>query len=235
MTGVQTCALPISLVELDKNKQYLIIVKDISISVAKIDSLTSHLVCLKDSVANDPMIRAELIKPILNLESQIFEMQSVMEALKSKESLLEQKFLLESAEKTANLGKTVFSSFLLDQQYIKDNITSEELELLLTEPMLDSMYLSSVSQINDMYKGIVKMNDQLKQSGMTAVEADSLKLIIRTQMLDAKDISALFLKDWSAFYSTKIYIYSRLMEKLNTSKSVLESLNAEGLICDIKH
>ena len=215
--------------ELDKNEQYIKIDQEVSVSVAKADSLMIHLVQLKDSVKNHPNLRADLIKPILSFESELFELQNIIEGLKSQKSLLEHEFLFESTEKSIQNEVSLKSNFLLDQEFIRENTTAEEIETLLSEPKMDSLYFATLVAVDSIYGELLKSNNFLKQPGIDVSVADSVKLIVRGYEVKASGLVADFTKKVEMFYSTKIYIYSKLMEKLNISQIVLEDLNSDGL------
>ncbi len=213
---------------LNSNSQYVEILKSLKTLNHQKDSIKNQLQIVRDSVMKNPQSRATLIKVILDMESKQFEYENQIANILSQKSLLEEEFVLNKLEDDKSDSTKTVSVYVLDLDFVKNNISDEERRILVQEHSLDTLYHNSILKINNLYSQIQKIDSTLRTQGLDIQDADSLinsadsinRISLKIQM-DFKNI-------WGNIYDTKIYVYSRMMEKLNTSQDVLESLNNKG-------
>lgn len=218
-----------SMGELTDKEKYDQLKRNIELIQVDIDSVKYQLTLLKDSASLNTEYRSVLIKPIMAYESTLFDLKSEIGALQAKGAVFEHKFLLSQSN---TLDSTVVdkneSLYILDAEFVKKNISAEDREILLSEIYLDSLYIESISKIDTIYRKIKAIDVELRMEGVEMKVADSMTLIVDSCMVEAENIEEEFLDKWNNIYETKLYIYSRIMQQLNTPGDVIAQLGSEG-------
>lgn len=213
---------------LNSNPDYVSIKNKITVLTAQSDSVKHILNKLKDSVERHPEMRGELLQPILDMESKLFDINSSAATLASRKNMIEQEYLLAnlSAQQDHN-GRDSESKYLLSGRFVAAEITPAEREILKSAPEIDRLFRSGTDSLKAYHSQVSQINDSLSQPGLDRLRADSLIGIANFVSDAAVSLQASFADKWRTLLDTKQYLYSRLLQKLNVPESDILKLGNE--------
>lgn len=190
------------------------------------DSLKHILANMKEELKSSPEKRAVLWQPILDNESKMFEINSTIATLISEKSIIEQEYLLKKVgAKGDDADYVIEMSNLLDNKFMQDQLADTEIKQIKQGESIDMLSTSSITSLDSIYSELLRMKTALNEPGLDATHADSIKNIYEALQKKSFNIREEFKKSWKPVFDTKVYVYSRVLDKIGVNPSDIQRLS----------
>ena len=192
--------------------------------------ITLEISKFKELSISDSLNRDDYVSRVISLENNLFDLRNKMGVLSSKCSSIEQEYIIKNLNRKNKVDTLVEKANvssninILLNKYIIDNTTPEEIEILKSSPKIDSIAFSLRDSLKKEFD-IVRNIDNRLRSTQVAELADSLFDIAETSQEIAYQYNGVLKEAWGDIFDTKIYVYARLLDKLNVSVDVLTQLS----------
>lgn len=205
---------------------------------SQLDSLLREQQLIVDEIEHykelseaDALKKEEYISLVLKMEGQLFDLRSRMGIVSSKCGAIEQEFIIKNIGKkrpeteiVASTSKsTNHTNFLLNKFFV-DNITTEEMKLINRVANVDSIAFVLRDSMRVKAELLKQISEQLRHT-QRAELSDSLYTIGEEALGAVKSYEKTLMGCWNEMFDTKIYVYTRLLDKLNVSVSSLSKLS----------
>lgn len=175
----------------------------------------------------------EYIEKVLVLEGQLFDVRSRVGVFTSKCSSIEQEFIIKNMGKkksttdgTALVKQSTNANLLLNKFFV-DNISTEEMSHISLDYDVDSLASVLRENIRREVTTIRAIDEELRRT-QDALLADSLFAVAEVSLKIIKESEDELNKVWKDMYDTKLYVYTRLLDKLNVSVNVLTKFSEKA-------
>lgn len=175
--------------------------------------------------------KEEYVTLVLKMEGQLFDLRSRIGIISSKCSAIEQEFIIKNMGKKRPVGDPVASTqkqtnsvYILQNKFFTDNVAPDEMRQMRGVENLDSVIFALRDSVRKEGQILSSVNEKLRRTQRAEV-ADSLYNIAEVALDAVERYEAKLKGDWSEVFDTKIYVYTRLLDKLNVSVSVLSKLS----------
>lgn len=192
----------------------------------------------KALIESDPERKDEYVNEVLRIEGQLFDLRSKVGIVSSKCGAIEQEYIIRNmgkresgAEGSASASKNLSQTNLLLSKFFTDNITPQEMEHIKKDIDIDSLAMSLIDSMRKEVGVLSTVNDELRRT-QDALLADSLYAVAERSLDAIAGYEASLKDNWADEFDTKIYVYTRLMDKLNISLSVLSQMS--GKVRDVR-
>ncbi|MEG0499793.1 MAG: hypothetical protein RR550_01565, partial [Rikenellaceae bacterium] len=173
----------------------------------------------------------EYVSLVLKMEGQLFDLRSRIGIVSSKCSAIEQEFIIRNmgkkrptADAVASTSKSAIQTYLLKNKYLVDNISTEEMKQMTKVGNIDSLVFALRDSMRSKAEILRGISDQLQHT-QRAELADSLYTVGEEALAAVERYESTLKNSWNEMFDTKIYVYTRLLDKLNVSVSVLSKLS----------
>lgn len=195
------------------------------------ESIVEQIDKLKALSESDPDNKEQYVEKVLRLEGELFNVRSRVGVCSSKCSTIEQEFIIKnmgkkksSAAAAAAAGKQNANTNLLLNKFFVDNVTADEMTHIKSRFDIDSLASVLRDSMSRQITVIRAMDEALRRTQDAAI-ADSLFAVAEASLDVVKECENKLAKVWKDMYDTKLYVYTRLLDKLNVSVSVLSKFS----------
>lgn len=174
------------------------------------------------------------VEQVLKLEGQLFDIRSRVGVFTSKCSTIEQEFIIKNMgkkkvpqENGSLNGKPSTNTNLLLNKFFIDNVPKDEMKHILLDYDIDSLATVLRDSMRREVTIIRAVDEELRRTQEASI-ADSLFAIAETSLEVIERCEKRFEKVWKEMYDTKLYVYTRLLDKLNVSVTVLSKFSEKA-------
>lgn len=215
MTSV--CGFSQGVIGYERDTAYVRLNKELSFFTSKQDSLQNVISVLRDSVTTNPNGKLKYANTILNIESKVFDFQSVIALITTRINGIKQDYILKSIENGTNdgLGVSVSkNSAQFVNDFLQKNLSAEELKIVNANANIDSLAAASIRRIKTNYVRLKNLDSLLRNTEDKSL-AEGLKNEAEIVSVDIEDDEDAFKGHWNNLYETKLYAYRRILDILN--------------------
>lgn len=173
----------------------------------------------------------EYVSLVLEMEGKLFDLRSRIGIITSKCSAIEQEFIIKNMGKKRTTSDPVASSpkqtanvNILLNKFFTDNISPEEMKLMRRVENFDSVLFALRDSVRKEAAVLSEIDEKLRRTQRAEI-ADSLYNLAEAALVAVENYEATLKSEWNEVFDTKIYVYTRLLDKLNVSVSVLSKLS----------
>lgn len=216
---------------LESNMEYRTYKSQLDSLQSQQQTIVAEIERYKELSETDVQKKDEYVSLVLKMEGQLFDLRSRIGIVSSKCGAIEQEFIIKNIGKkrpatdaVASTSKSAnHTNFLLNKFFV-DNVTSEEMKQITKVANVDSIAFTLMDSMRVKAKILKEISDQLRRT-QHAEFADSLYTIGEGALDDVALYEETLTNCWNEMFDTKIYVYTRLLDKLNVSMSSLSKLS----------
>ena len=219
--------------ELEGNIEYRNNKSDLKLLLGEQSLLVVEIAKIKNQVNNNEIDKEKGIEDILELENKLFDLRNRIGVISAKCNAIEQEYIIRNLTKRKSVDNIKHSDrhstnvniFL--NKFIIDNVSAEEMEIMMRDNNIDYLVSIMLDSIKINYKVIESINRRLRLTQEENI-ADSLFNEANTSFEAVEEYEAKLREEYGGILDTKIYVYTRLLDKLNVSAEVLSQLNTNS-------
>lgn len=223
---------------LEHNAEYKALKVEIEALQHKVDSVEVAINSIKKLAETDQSNRAEYVSQVLSLENTLFDLRSKLGVATSRRNTIEQEYIINNLNNSGanamfgtNNDAATSSVNLLSNKFFVDNLTESEMKQFMTQRDNDNVFFAERDTMNEQVALLARLQGELAITQSKEM-ADSLYALVEGALVKVDNSEARLREGWNDMFDTKVYVYTRLLDKLNVSISVLTQLNQK--LRDIK-
>lgn len=204
----------------DSDTTYIKLNKELTRFTGKRDSLEKVIAGLRTQISADPANKAQYTETVLNVESKLFDMQSIVAGITTRLNGIKQDYILQSINSgnVDALGVSVSkNSEKFVNDFLQNNLSAEELKIVTANANIDSLAAVSIRKIGVDYARL-KSIDSLLRDIDDKEQAESLKKEADGLIADINHNEKVFKDYWTNLYETKLYAYRRILDIQNVEQ-----------------
>ena len=177
---------------------------------------------------SNPAKQGEYVNAVMALESDKFDIRNKIGIVTSQMNVMEQEYIMKniSGSEPEKPAQVLPGISLMQHRFILANLSQQELKQLQEVRKIDAQAREACRSLQNISETLRRAADRLA-TVQDRHTADSLLAVIRDTQgeIDAVNEKA---EAWDQQFETRIYTYSRLLDKLGLPLSQLSALNDEG-------
>lgn len=213
----------------ERDTAYIKLNKELTEFTGKQDSLQNVITNLREQIGADPVNKNTYTNTILNVESKLFDLQTIVAAITTRLNGIKQEYILKSINNGNGdaLGVSVSkNSAKFVNDFLQKNLTQEELKIVNANANIDSLAAAAIRRISADYERL-KSVDSLLRTIDDKELAESLKSEADILISDIDTNEQVFKNYWNNLYETKLYAYRRILDILNIEQYVQYDLDKQ--------
>lgn len=188
------------------------------------DSIGTIIDEWRGKLSENPDKRDEYSIEILRMEGELFDIRNQIGIITTRTNLLEQEYLLKNM---SDDNASINNESLKSEDFFASNLTQAELDALRDGKKADSI----VTALGKRLDAAVSLQRDIFNSYREASDkeaADSLAVSFEKVTAEITSLNDSLRSFWEPVYSNQTYAFERLLDKINTPASLMESLNEQS-------